>query len=82
MSSGTWKGRIFLRIPDNLTLKYASGLSGCCAYAHSAADICSWLRDVRFANELHPMDESARMIAEEVYGVLAAAYKPAKESSR
>ena len=42
------------------------------------ADICSRLRDEHFADELHPNDAGAKIIAEEVFAVLAA-LSPFKE---
>jgi lysophospholipase L1-like esterase len=36
-------------------------------------DVCSRLREEHFADELHPNEEGARIIAEEVYRVLAEA---------
>jgi lysophospholipase L1-like esterase len=39
------------------------------------ADICSYLRDEHFADELHPNEAGARIIAEEVFKVLAAVHK-------
>ncbi len=46
------------------------------------ADICSRLGDGHFADELHPNDEGAKIIAEEVYKVLAPLHKAGQESSR
>jgi lysophospholipase L1-like esterase len=34
-------------------------------------DICSHLRDEHFGDELHPNEAGARIIAEQVFGVLA-----------
>ena len=39
------------------------------------ADICSRLKDEHFADELHPNDEGARIIAQEVFRKLAALHK-------
>lgn len=38
------------------------------------ADICSRLKDEHFGDELHPSDEGAKIIAEEVYKVLLAVH--------
>ena len=45
------------------------------------ADICSRLHDEHFGDELHPNARGARIIAEEVFKVLAAICKSAQESS-
>jgi len=45
------------------------------------ADICSRLKDEHFADELHPNDEGAKIIAEEVFKVLSAVQN-SEESSR
>jgi lysophospholipase L1-like esterase len=39
------------------------------------ADICSRLKDEHFADELHPNAEGAKIIAEEVFKVLAPIHK-------
>ncbi len=43
------------------------------------ADICSRLRDEHFADELHPNDAGAKIIAEEVFTVLAPMHKAWQE---
>ena len=44
------------------------------------ADIYSKLKDEHFADELHPNDEGAKIIAEAVFEALAAIHKPREES--
>jgi len=49
----------------------------CCEKGIPLADICSRLRDEHFADELHPNNEGAKIIAEEVFRVLSAVHKVA-----
>ena len=46
------------------------------------ADIFSRLHDEHFADELHPDDDGAKIIAEEVFKVLSAVHNSEQESSR
>ena len=46
------------------------------------ADICSRLHDEHFGDELHPNDEGAKIIAEEVFKVLTRLHNSAREGSR
>ena len=51
----------------------------CAEHGIPLADICSRLRDEHFGDELHPNDEGARIIAEDVFNKLAAAHKAAQK---
>ena len=43
----------------------------CAKWKIPLADICSRLHDEHFGDELHPNDEGAKIIAKEVFGILA-----------